>query len=110
VVTSEDQSMSVIPLLIIPQLLLAGTIVPVERMTAVRKVVSATIFGQWSLAAAGTSLHMNGRMLQEPGQFTLGRFGLSFFDVSFGAGLAIVAGFALLFLAGTAGLLRRRVY
>jgi ABC-type multidrug transport system ATPase subunit/pSer/pThr/pTyr-binding forkhead associated (FHA) protein len=108
VVTSEDQSMSVIPLALIPQLIFAGTIVPVARMTGAMKVVSATIFGQWSLAAVGTAVDLNGRMAQEPGQLTLRRFGAGFFDISVGAGLAIEGGFLALFLAAVSLLLRAR--
>ena len=107
-VTSEDQAMSLIPLALIPQLLFAGTIVPLARMTAVLKAASGAIFAQWGLASVGTAVDMDGRMAAEPGRLTLRRFGDGFFDVSVGAGVAIEVGFLGLFLAVVALLLRAR--
>jgi hypothetical protein len=99
--------MSFLPLAVIPQLLFAGTIVPVARMAEPAHSLASVIFARWSLASIGTSLHMNARMAEDPGFARINRFGTHFFNVGFAAGVLIQAAFLALFLAGVVLLLRR---
>jgi ABC transport system ATP-binding/permease protein len=106
-VSSEDQAMSFLPLAVIPQLLFAGTIVPVARMAEPAHSLATVIFARWSLASIGTSLDLNARIAQEPGFARVNRFGTHFFNVAFGSGLLIQGAFLAAFLAGIVLLLRR---
>src|SRR5262249_141133 len=107
--TSEDQAMSFLPLAVIPQLLFAGTIVPVARMAEPAHSLGAVVFSRWSPAALGTSVHMNARMAEDPEFARVNRFGMHFFNVGLTAGVLIQAAFLAVSLAGAAALLRRRV-
>jgi hypothetical protein len=108
-VATEDQAMSVIPLAVIPQLLFAGTIVPLAQMPEPAHSISYAIFSQWSLASIGDAVDMNARIAADPAFSQANPYGDAFFDVSLSTGLLIQAGFALLFLAGVVVLLRRRM-
>jgi ABC transport system ATP-binding/permease protein len=105
---SEDQAVSLLPLAVIPQLLFAGTIVPVARMAQPAYSFASLVFSRWSLAAIGTSVHMNARMAENQEFARINPFGGRFFNVSFAGGLLIQVAFLALFLAGTAVLLHRR--
>jgi ABC-type multidrug transport system ATPase subunit len=107
-VSSEDQSMSLIPLVIIPQLLFAGTIVSYERMAEPIRSVSRIFFSQWGLRGVGQAAHVNGRITESPGFGRISGYGTHFFNLSLGATLLALAVFALVFLAGLTALLRRR--
>ena len=107
VVRTQDQSISLIPLAVIPQLLFAGAIVSLERMAEPARILADAIFAQWALAGIGTAVDMNSRLANDPEFASVNRFGEDFFDLAAGPALAIQAGFALLFLTATAALLRR---
>jgi ABC-type multidrug transport system ATPase subunit len=109
VVTTQDQAISLIPLAVIPQLLFAGAIVPLDRMTEAAKVITYLVFGQWALAGLGTAVHMNARFAADPEFTKINRFGTGFFDLSAGPAFAAQAVFLVLFLGGAALLLRRRL-
>ena len=66
VVSTEDQAMSVIPLAVIPQLLFAGTIVPLAQMPEPAQSISYAIFSQWALASIGDAVDMNERIAADP--------------------------------------------
>ena len=107
-VSSEDQAMSVIPLVIIPQLLFAGTIVPPARLLEPAHSLVNAVFSQWSLASAGTAIDMNARMAASPEFARFNRYGTSFFDVPLGQAMVVLAGFGAVFLLALVLLLRRR--
>jgi ABC transport system ATP-binding/permease protein len=108
-VTTQDQAMSLIPLAVIPQLLFAGAIVPVERMTEIARAIADVVFAQWSLAGIGTTVDMNARLTSNPEFAQVNRFGTDFFDLSPGATFAILGAFLVVFLGLTAILLHRRL-
>lgn len=60
--STQDQATSVIPLTLIPQLLFAGAVVPVERMTGAIEAFSTVIFARWGLAGSGAAVDMNDRL------------------------------------------------
>ena len=82
-VSSEDQATSLTPLAVIPQLLFAGAIVPLERMGPVVEAIPYAMFSQWSFASVGTAADMNGRIAEHPEFSRINPFGTDFFDVSF---------------------------
>jgi ABC-type multidrug transport system ATPase subunit len=106
---SEDQSMSLLPLALIPQILFAGTIVTVARMAQPAKTISYVITSQWSLAGLGTQLGMNGRIATDPQFARVNPFGTHFFDVPLAWSLLVQAGFFVAFIAIVSVLLHRRL-
>jgi ABC-type multidrug transport system ATPase subunit/ABC-type multidrug transport system permease subunit len=106
-VRTQDQAMSLIPLAVIPQLLFAGAIVPLDRMAEPARILAEVIFAQWSLAGIGTAVDMNSRLASDPEFANVNRFGDHFFDLAAGPAFAIQLGFAVFFLAATAAVLRR---
>ncbi len=107
-VSSEAQAMSVIPLAVIPQLLFAGTIVPLAQMPEPAHTIANAIFAQWSLAGIGDAVDMNARIAADPAFSAANPYGTSFFDLALGPALLIQLGFAVLFLVGVIALLRRK--
>jgi ABC-type multidrug transport system ATPase subunit/pSer/pThr/pTyr-binding forkhead associated (FHA) protein len=107
-VASEDQAVSVIPLLLIPQLLFMGGLAPLARMGVAAKAIADTTFGQYAFAGIGTSLDFNQRLADSPEFSRVNRYGTHFFDQSFGTTALILAGFFALFMAGVVLSLRRR--
>ncbi|MEA2472395.1 MAG: transport system ATP-binding/permease protein [Thermoleophilaceae bacterium] len=107
-VSSEDQAMSIIPLVLIPQFLFAGAIVPVARMLQPFKAMSYLDPSQWALASIGTRLHFNERMAGSPEFAQVNRYGTHFFDVSLLTGAGALVAFFAVFLGLTAVVLRRR--
>jgi ABC-type transport system involved in multi-copper enzyme maturation permease subunit len=105
-VSTEDQAMSVTPLVLIPQLLFAGAIVPLRAMAEPVHTLSQVMFAQWSFASLGSAIDMNGRIAADPALSRANPFGTSFFDVETLTGIAILAAFLVVFAAGTAFLLR----
>ncbi len=106
-VGSQDQAMSIIPLAIIPQLLFAGSIVPLARMAEPAHTLAYAIASQWSLAALGTEEHMNARLAADPEFSRVNRFGTHFFDVAFSTGVLVQLAFFAVCLGGAALLLLR---
>jgi ABC transport system ATP-binding/permease protein len=108
VASSEDQSMSLLPLALIPQLLFAGTIVPLARMAQPAKTIAYAIFEQWALAGLGTVIGMNGRMAGDPEFARVNRYGTHFFDVPLVPALLVQAGFFGGFMLVVVVMLQRR--
>ena len=100
--------MSVIPLAVIPQLLFGGTIVPLAQMPEPAHSISYAIFSQWGLASVGDVVGMDDRIAANPAFSQANPYGEAFFDVAFGTGLLIQAGFAALLLVGVVLPLRAR--
>ena len=94
---SVDQATSFVPLLLIPQLLFAGAVVPYESMQALGRIASLFVVASWGFASIGNVADMNDRLATSPPD--LKTFGEDFFDLDPAAGL-IAAG-----LFATAGLL-----
>jgi ABC transport system ATP-binding/permease protein len=105
---SEDQSISIVPLAVIPQLLFAGTIVTVERMAEPAQTLSQAAFSQWSLAAIGDAIDLNALIAADPAFAAGSGYGPDFFDLELALGVAVQLGFLAAFVAATAVLLVRR--
>jgi ABC transport system ATP-binding/permease protein len=107
-VGSEDQATSFIPLALIPQLLFAGAIVPVEKMGAAVAGLSNVVYSRWSFAGLGSAIDVNERLDAVPPKKEALGFGDSFFDISPAAGLLILLVFLVIFFVGVAIMLTRR--
>jgi hypothetical protein len=105
---TEDQAISITPLAVLPQILYAGSLVPIDRMSDAMAAFANLIFGRWSLATMGTSLDMNQRFAENAEFAKVNRFGPDFFTVSQAKGAGILLIFLVVFLGATVLLLRRQ--
>ncbi|MGI8631336.1 MAG: ATP-binding cassette domain-containing protein [Solirubrobacterales bacterium] len=93
--SSQDQATSVIPLTLIPQLLFAGAIVPVERMTEPIAFVANAFFARWALAGTGAAIDMQERIA--PDRSLVAGYGESFFSIEVGVAALVLAAFTAVF-------------
>lgn len=101
-----DQATSLVPLLLIPQLLFAGAIVARESMQPLVSSFSDAIFARWAFAGAGSSIGLNDRFVEEPAQLKV--YGPAFFDVDPNLIVGVLGAFFLVGLVAAGVLLRRR--
>jgi ABC-type multidrug transport system ATPase subunit/ABC-type multidrug transport system permease subunit len=105
---SVDQSTSVIPLLLIPQLLFGGALVAYERMSTVIKILSDLVVSRWAFAGAGNAIGMNGRLAEEPNGASLSGYGTGFFSLDPWVAATVLLGFTATTLLLAAVLLASR--
>lgn len=105
---SVDQSTSVIPLLLIPQLLFGAALVPFAQLGAAMKALSDLMVSRWAFAGVGHAIHMNARLAQAPRVAALSGYGNSFFSLNPAIAAAVLAGFTATWLLLTAALLARQ--
>jgi ABC transport system ATP-binding/permease protein len=98
-VNTQDQATSFIPLVLIPQLLFAGAVVPVEQMNGFVSAISKLVYSQWTFAGLGGAIDMNERLTATPQLAQTNQFGLDFFNLTVGGCLLILFVFLLLFVA-----------
>lgn len=108
VARSVDQATSVIPLLLIPQLLFGGALVALERMGTVIKVVADLTVSRWAFAGAGSAIGMNDRLTEEPKVAALSGYGTDFFSLDPMVATIVLLGLTAATLLGAAVLLARR--
>jgi ABC transport system ATP-binding/permease protein len=108
VARSVDQATSVIPLLLIPQLLFGGALVALERMGTGIKVLADLTVSRWAFAGAGSAIHMNSRLADEPKASALSGYGTQFFSIQPAVAAIVLLGFTAAALLGAALLLSRR--
>jgi len=104
-VSSQDQATSFIPLALIPQLLFAGAVVPVERMAEPIASISGAVFERWSLAGLGNAIAVNERIAAVPQFERANDYGTSFFETTVPQAAYILGGFLVLFVLATFALL-----
>jgi ABC-type multidrug transport system ATPase subunit len=78
---SEDQATSYIPLVLLPQLLFGGAVVPTAQLSGLMSLVSHLAAAQWAFAGIGHVIHMNHRIAGDPVFSSASRYGESFFDL-----------------------------
>jgi ABC-type multidrug transport system ATPase subunit/pSer/pThr/pTyr-binding forkhead associated (FHA) protein len=105
---SVDQATSLIPLLLIPQLLFGAALVPFARMSTPIKALADLMVSRWAFAGAGHAINMNARLLDAPGVSALSSFGPNFFSLNAGVAAIILLGFTAALLLATAALLAAR--
>ena len=104
-VHSEDQAASFIPLILVPQLLFGGAIVPTEQMGSVMAFVSRIFVAQWAFAGAGATIDLNARIDQDVVFSRANRYGPDFFGLAPPVTMFVL----LIFLAAFGGALHRRL-
>jgi ABC-type multidrug transport system ATPase subunit/pSer/pThr/pTyr-binding forkhead associated (FHA) protein/ABC-type multidrug transport system permease subunit len=108
VARSQDQASSLVPLVLVPQLLFAGAIVPVSKMGGALKAISALAASRWAFSGLGTAIHMARRLAGDPFDARHSPYGHHFFTTGAGEALAILAAFMVVLGAAVAVLVRRR--
>ena len=103
---SPDQATGAVPLVLIPQLLLAGAVIPVAQMLAPVQALSALALSRWSFGGLGAVLDIDNRLSREVSAVT--GFDPGFFTVAAGRHALALAAFALLALALAGAVLDRR--
>jgi len=103
---SQDQATGVIPLLLVPQLLFSGAIVPITQMTTPVRLIALVIPARWSFAAAGNVVHMQERINNDPVFSKASLYGQHFFSVTLVGFVFVCALFACVLFAGLVRLLR----
>ncbi|MFB4296877.1 ATP-binding cassette domain-containing protein [Actinomadura sp. NTSP31] len=109
-VTDPAQATMALPMLCFPQVLFVGAILPVPVMAAPGRWLSYAMSNRWAFEGLGHSLGVE--RLWASGRSPLGPPLLASYGGTFSRTLAadwaVLAGFAALFLAGTAAVLARR--
>ena len=108
-VSTQDQATSFIPLILIPQLLFAGSLVPVHSMREPIRALSSLVFSRWSFSDVGSLADLNSRFAASAKFAPLNKFGHSFFELPFLRGVGILVAFLLVLFAGVTLLLRKQL-
>jgi ABC-type multidrug transport system ATPase subunit/ABC-type multidrug transport system permease subunit len=91
---TEDQATGVIPLLLVPQLLFGGAIVPLAEMTGAMQAVAALVPARWSFDAAGHAVDMQARIAEDPVFVKASHYGDGFFSTPLPLYVLICGAFA----------------
>lgn len=102
---TSDQATSAVPLLLIPQLLFAGALIPVARMPGPLHLLSDVCIGRWALAGMGGAINLDERLGTTLTNVT-GQDG-SFFAAPASKPIAAMAAIGAACLLGAAWSLRR---
>jgi ABC-type multidrug transport system ATPase subunit len=104
---SPDQATSAIPLVLIPELLLAGAVIPVAKMIGAVKGVSLLAQSRWSFNGVGTALGLDTELSSDIGVVT--GYSPAFFDRPISEPTLALVVFILVGLVGAAIALDRRI-
>jgi ABC-type multidrug transport system ATPase subunit/ABC-type multidrug transport system permease subunit len=105
---SVDQAAGAVPVLLIPQLLFAGALVPVDRMPRLIAALADLTFARWAYAAMGSSIDLGDRLTGASGAAQVLGFGGAFFRLRPAAGALALVLFGVLILLLAVVLLYRR--
>ena len=107
VARSVDQAAGVVPLLLMPQFLFAGALIPIAQMPRLVSALSNLTFARWSYAGIGTAAGIQGRLDSFGGSSVLG-FSNNFFQLRFGVSAGILLAFTVAELLAAVYFLRFR--
>ena len=62
---NSDRAMAIVPVLLIPQLIFAGALVPLDHMLAPAKVISQFMISKWALQLAGSLTDLSERFVAQ---------------------------------------------
>ncbi|HET8757135.1 MAG TPA: ATP-binding cassette domain-containing protein [Solirubrobacteraceae bacterium] len=99
---SEDQATSYIPLVLLPQLLFGGAVVPTAQLGDIVAAVSHLASAQWGFAAAGHAVDLPARIAGDPVFSQASRYGPDFFSLGTGTAVFVL----LVFVAACATVLQ----
>ena len=104
---SVDQAAGIVPLLLMPQLLFAGALIPIAQMPNAVSALANLTFARWSYAGMGTAAGIQGRIDAFGGASVLG-FSNDFFQLRFAASAGILLAFVVAELLAAVYFLRFR--
>ncbi|MCW3038572.1 MAG: hypothetical protein JWM31_477 [Solirubrobacterales bacterium] len=105
---SVDQAAGVVPLILIPQLLFAGALVPLTRMPRIAEAIAQIVYGRWAYAGMGSAVDLDTRLTSRTGTNEALGFGRSFFTLTPSTSALALICFTAIFLAMTAVVLQWR--
>ncbi|PTL59979.1 ABC transporter permease [Paraconexibacter algicola] len=105
---SVDQAAGVVPLVLIPQLVFAGAVIPLERMPGLANGLAQAVYARWAYAGLGSTIDLDGRISSTPGAVEALGFGRTFFRVEAGASAAALLCFLIILLMAAGFLLQWR--
>ncbi|MTD46016.1 ATP-binding cassette domain-containing protein [Conexibacter sp. W3-3-2] len=106
-VQKPDQATSSVPLLLIPQLLFAGAVIPYATMVAPVKAVANLMISRWALTGMGNSVGLDGSLSNDFGAVT--GFEPDFYATPMVVTVGILVAGTLLMLSATGMTLDRRL-
>ena len=106
VARSVDQAVGTVPLVLIPQLLFAGALVPLSRIPGIAAALAEVTDARWAYAGMGSSIDMDKRLEERPSTEAALGFGRSFFTSSPLDSVIALVCFTLSILAATATVLQ----
>ncbi|MCW3040681.1 MAG: modulated efflux pump with fused ATPase and integral rane subunit, partial [Solirubrobacterales bacterium] len=107
-VSSTDQATSSVPLVLIPQLLLAGAIIPLASMFAPLKLLANLTVSRWALTGLGSAMHLDTRLSGDIGAVT--GFEPSFYAVPVPLSVGVMLGAVLVMLSAAGFRLDRDIW
>ncbi len=102
-----DRAAGAVPLLLMPQLLLAGGLIPLAQMPGVVAAVANLAYARWSYAGLGSAARIGGRLATSDSSGILG-FNNGFFALTPASAAGILAAFIVVELFVAVLLLMRR--
>lgn len=105
---SVDQATGIVPLMLIPQLLFAGALIPLSRMPRAVEAVAQLTYARWGYAGMGAAVDLQGKFQANSEAASALGFDPTFFALSPGTSAAVLAGFTVFGLFAAAVLLNRR--
>ncbi len=106
-VRTSDQATSSVPLMLIPQLLFAGAVIPYATMIAPMKLVANLTISRWALTGLGNSIGLDSTLSQDAAAVT--GFEPSFYATPMIFAFGVLIGATLLMLSATGMTLERRL-
>jgi ABC-type multidrug transport system ATPase subunit/ABC-type multidrug transport system permease subunit len=95
---SVDQAAGVIPLVLLPQLIFAGAIIPLGRMPGVANAFAQLTYARWAYAGMGSAIDLDQRLAAKPSASDALGFSRSCFTISPATGAAALACFLVILL------------
>ena len=106
-VHTSSQAAAAVPLMLIPQILFAGAVVPVAVMPPGINLIPNLVISRWGLAGLGEALGLGESVAGDVS--SVAGYDPSFFTLPIGLGVIILAGVAVFSLSVAAGGLNRRL-
>lgn len=104
---SVDQAAGAVPLLLMPQLLLAGGLIPLAQMPPIMSAIANVVYARWAYAGFGSAARIGARLAGSDSSGILG-FNNSFFALTPATAAGILVAFTVLELLLAVLLVMRR--
>jgi energy-coupling factor transporter ATP-binding protein EcfA2 len=93
---SVDQAAGVVPLLLMPQLLFAGGLVPTAEMPPIVRLFSNVVYARWAYAGLGSAANLQGRLSEASAAGLSLGYGSTFFTIRPGAAVVLLLAFTFI--------------